>query len=402
MPKRILEKTALEVSRLRTDGVYSVGGAPGLHLQIIGGSRVWVFRYRFMHQRRRMGLGSYPAVSLAAAREAARQAIGLRDAGIDPLKARADERDAARLAIANRLEFDQAAESFIKEHESTWRSLKHVQQWRNTLATYASPHFGTVPVSDIDQAMVLRALSPIWKTKTETASRLRGRIEQVLDWATAHGHRSGTNPARWRGQLEHILADPDKVAPVKHHEAVPFAQLPAVYQQIAAVQGQSALALRFLILTACRSGEVRGMVWDEVDLRAALWTIPASRMKGNKEHRVPLSRQAVKLLKGQERKEDVEHVFPSNRKGQLSDMALTAVMRRHKLGAVPHGFRSTFRDWAGETTNHPRDAVELCLAHTIDTKTEAAYRRADMLDKRVVIMQDWANYCTSADGLLRS
>lgn len=392
MPKRILEKTALEVSRLRTDGVYSVGGTPGLHLQIIGGSRVWVFRYRFMHQRRRMGLGSYPAVSLAAAREAARQAIGLRDAGIDPLKARADEREAARLAIAQRLEFDQAAESFIKEHESTWRSLKHVQQWRNTLATYASPHFGTVPVSDIDQAMVLRALSPIWKTKTETASRLRGRIEQVLDWATAHGHRSGTNPARWRGQLEHILADPDKVAPVKHHEAVPFAQLPAVYQQIAAVQGQSALALRFLILTACRSGEVRGMVWDEVDLKAALWTIPASRMKGNKEHRVPLSRQAVKLLKGQERKEDVEHVFPSNRKGPLSDMALTAVMRRHKLGAVPHGFRSTFRDWAGETTNHPRDAVELCLAHTIDTKTEAAYRRADMLEKRAVIMQEWADF----------
>ena len=398
MPKRILEKTALEVSRLRTDGVYSVGGAPGLHLQIIGGSRVWVFRYRFMHQRRRMGLGSYPAVSLAAAREAARQAIGLRDAGIDPLKARADEREAARLAIAKRLEFDQAAESFIKEHESTWRSLKHVQQWRNTLATYASPHFGTVPVSDIDQAMVLRALSPIWKTKTETASRLRGRIEQVLDWATAHGHRSGTNPARWRGQLEHILADPDKVAPVKHHEAVPFAQLPAVYQQIASVQGQSALALRFLILTAARSGEVRGMLWSEVDLKAALWIIPASRMKAGKEHRVPLSRQAVALLKGQTRVEHVEHVFPSNRKGPLSDMALTAVMRRHKLGAVPHGFRSTFRDWAGEMTHHPRDAVELCLAHTIDTKTEAAYRRADMLEKRTVIMQEWADYTASGDS----
>jgi integrase len=395
MPKRILEKTALEVSRLRTDGVYSVGGAPGLHLQIIGGSRVWVFRYRFMHQRRRMGLGSYPAVSLAAAREAARQAIGLRDAGIDPLKARADEREAARLAIAKRLEFDQAAESFIKEHESTWRSLKHVQQWRNTLATYASPHFGTVPVSDIDQAMVLRALSPIWKTKTETASRLRGRIEQVLDWATAHGHRSGTNPARWRGQLEHILADPDKVAPVKHHEAVPFTQLPGVYQQIASVQGQSALALRFLILTAARSGEVRGMLWSEVDLKAALWIIPAARMKAGKEHRVPLSRQAVALLKGQTQVEHVEHVFPSNRKGPLSDMALTAVMRRHKLGAVPHGFRSTFRDWAGEMTHHPRDAVELCLAHTIDTKTEAAYRRADMLEKRTVIMQEWADFAHS-------
>lgn len=396
MPKRILEKTALEVSRLRTDGVYAVGGAPGLHLQIIGGSRVWVFRYRFMHQRRRMGLGSYPAISLAAAREAARHAIGLRDAGIDPLKARADEREAARLAAAKQMEFDQAAESFIKEHESTWRNLKHVQQWRNTLATYASPHFGTVPVSDIDQAMVLRALSPIWKTKTETASRLRGRIEQVLDWATAHGHRSGPNPARWRGQLEHILADPDKVAPVKHHVAVPFAKLPAVYRQIAAVQGQSALALRFLILTAARSGEVRGMVWSEVDLEAGVWIVPAARMKGKKEHRVPLSRQAVELLRAQPRVDEIDHVFPSNRKGPLSDMALTAVMRRHELGAVPHGFRSTFRDWAGEMTHHPRDAVELCLAHTVDTKTEAAYRRGDMLEKRTVIMKEWGKYCTKA------
>lgn len=384
--------TALEVSRLRVEGSHAVGGVSGLYLRIEGGSRTWVLRYVHMRQRRRMGLGSYPGVTLAAAREAARAAIGLRDAGTDPIKSRRDEREAARLAAAQRLEFDAAAESFISEHESTWRNLKHVQQWRNTLATYASPHFGKVPVSDIDQALVLRALSPIWKTKTETASRLRGRIEQVLDWATAHGHRTGPNPARWRGQLEHILADPDKVAPVKHHEAVPFANLPAVYQQIAAIPGQSARALCFLILTAARSGEVRGMVWSEVDLDAALWIVPAARMKGKKEHRVPLSRQAVQLLKEQTREEHVEQVFPSNRKGPLSDMALTALMRRHELKAVPHGFRSTFRDWAGEMTHHPRDAVELCLAHTIDTKTEAAYRRGNMLEKRIAIMQEWANY----------
>ncbi|PIF89777.1 integrase [Acidovorax sp. 62] len=392
MPKRILEMTALEVSRLRVEGSHAVGGVSGLYLRIEGGSRTWVLRYVHMRQRRRMGLGSYPGVTLAAAREAARAAIGLRDAGTDPIKSRRDEREAARLAAAQRLEFDAAAESFISEHESTWRNLKHVQQWRNTLATYASPHFGKVPVSDIDQALVLRALSPIWKTKTETASRLRGRIEQVLDWATAHGHRTGPNPARWRGQLEHILADPDKVAPVKHHEAVPFANLPAVYQQIAAIPGQSARALCFLILTAARSGEVRGMVWNEVDLDAALWIVPAARMKGKKEHRVPLSRQAVQLLMEQTREEHVEHVFPSNRKGPLSDMALTALMRRHELTAVPHGFRSSFRDWAGETTHHPRDAVELCLAHSIDTKTEAAYRRGDMLEKRAAIMQEWADH----------
>lgn len=400
MPKRILEKTALEVSRLRTEGSHAVGGVSGLYLHVVGGSRSWVFRYLFMRQRRRMGLGSYPLVSLAEAREAARAALKLRNSGTDPIKARDDEREAARLAHAQRLEFDKAAEAFIREHESTWRNVKHVQQWRNTLAAYASPHFGTVPVSDMDQAMVLRALAPIWKTKTETASRLRGRIEQVLDWATAHGHRSGPNPARWRGHLEHILANPDKVAPVKHHPAVPFTQLPSVYQQIAAVPTQTARALCFLILTAVRSGEVRGMVWDEVDLDAGLWVIPAERMKAKKEHRVPLPRQAVELLRTQPREPLVEHVFPSNRKGPLSDMAFTALMRRHDLRAVPHGFRSTFRDWAGEMTHHPRDAVELCLAHTIDTKTEAAYRRADMLAKRATIMQDWADYTTPSLGLV--
>ncbi|GKS93194.1 site-specific integrase [Acidovorax sp. SUPP2825] len=392
MPKRILEKTALEVSRLRIEGAHAVGGVPGLYLQILGGSRVWVFRYVHMRQRRRMGLGSYPAVSLSAAREAARAALGLRDAGTDPVKSRQDAREAARQAAAQRLAFDTAAETFIREHESVWRSLKHAQQWRNTLATYVSPKFGAVSVSEVEQAHVLRVLAPIWKTKTETATRLRGRIEQILDWATAHGHRTGPNPARWRGQLEHILPDPNKVAPVKHHPAVPFGTLPGVYQQIAGVQGQSARALCFLILTAARSGEVRGMVWDEVDLDASLWVIPADRMKAKKEHRIPLSVQAVSLLRAQARIEHVDYVFPSNRKGPLSDMALTALMRRHELGAVPHGFRSTFRDWAGEMTTHPRDAVELCLAHTIDTKTEAAYRRGDMLEKRAAIMQQWSDF----------
>ena len=392
MPKRILEMTALEVSRLRLEGSHAVGGTSGLYLQIVGGSRVWVFRYLFMRHRRKMGLGSYPALTLAAARDAARAALALRDAGIDPLADRANKREADRLAFAQRLVFNEAAEAFIREHETTWRNVKHAQQWRNTLATYVAPKFGTVPVPDIDQSMVLRALTPIWKTKTETATRLRGRIEQVLDWATAHGHRTGPNPARWRGQLEHILADPNKVSPVKHHAAVPFAQLPGLYLHLATIDGQSARALRFLILTAARSGEVRGMVWDEVDIDAALWTVPANRMKAGKEHRVPLSRQAVKLLKAQPRSELVEHVFPSNRMGALSDMALTTLMRRHKMEAVPHGFRSTFRDWAGETTQHARDAVELCLAHSIDTKTEAAYRRGDMMEKRAAIMQEWGDY----------
>lgn len=392
MPKRVMEKTALEVSRLRIDGEHAVGGVSGLYLLIDGGSRSWVLRYVHHRLRRRMGLGSYPRVSLAEAREAAREALKLRDSGIDPLAARAAAREEARRALAQRITFNQAADAFIREHETTWRNAKHAQQWRNTLATYAAPHFGTVALPDIDQAMVLRALAPIWKTKTETATRLRGRIEKILDWATAHGHRSGPNPARWRGQLEHILANPDKLAQVRHHPAVPVAELPAVFQKIAAIRGQAARALCFLILTAARSGEVRGMTWHEVDMDAGVWIVPADRMKAKREHRVPLSRQALELLRAQPRLPMVEHVFPSTRKGPLSDMALTVLMRRHGLDAVPHGFRSTFRDWAGETTHHPRDAVELCLAHTIDTKTEAAYRRGDMLEKRAVIMQEWADY----------
>ena len=402
MAKRILEMTAMEVSRLRDDGAYAVGGVPGLYLQIIGGSRVWVYRFVHLRQRRRMGLGSYPSISLAAAREAARTAMQLRNTGSDPIKARTAEREAARLANAQKLTFRDAGEAFVDEHEATWKNLKHIQQWRNTLATYAYPHFGNLNVSEIEQAHVLRALSPIWKKKTETATRLRGRIQQILDWATAHGHRSGPNPARWRGQLEHILANPEKIAPVKHHEAIPYAKLPIAYQQITTIKGQSSRALCFLILTAGRSGEIRGMRWREVDMASAIWTVPADRMKAGKEHRIPLSRQALHILHTQPRRaddnghtEDDDYVFPSNRLGPLSDMAFTALMRRHELDAVPHGFRSTFRDWAGETTHHPRDAVELCLAHTIDTKTEAAYRRGDMLEKRAVIMQEWADYATS-------
>lgn len=396
MPKRILEKTALEISRLRVEGSYAAGGVTGLYLRIAGASRSWVFRYVHSGHRRNMGLGSYPQVGLSEAREAARAALKLRASGIDPLHARQTQREAARLAIARQVRFGDAAEAFIREHEATWRSLKHAQQWRSTLASYAYPFIGQLQVEEIDQAHVLRVLAPIWKTKTETASRLRGRIEQVLDWATAHGHRSGLNPARWRSQLEHILADPGKLAPVKHHTAVPVAQLPETYQRLLTIDGQSACALRFLILTAARSGEVRGMVWGEVDIEAGVWTVPAERMKANKEHRVPLSRQALELLAGQPRIPLVEHVFASNRRGPLSDMAFTALMRRHALGAVPHGFRSTFRDWAGEMTHHPRDAVELCLAHAIDSKTEAAYRRGDMLDKRAAVMQDWGSYAVSS------
>lgn len=392
MPKRILEKTALEVSRLRDEGAHAVGGVTGLYLQIIGGSRSWVYRYTHHRARKRMGLGSYPAVGLAAARDAARSALTLRNTGVDPLRARAAEREAARLAASYQMPFEQAAEKFIKEHESTWRNLKHVNQWRSTLATYAFPVIGHLNVADIEQAHVLRVLSPIWKTKTETATRVRGRIEQILDWSTVHGHRNGPNPAKWKGLLEHVLANPNKVAPVQHHPAVPYAALPDFYQRLCNVKGQSARALQMLILTSTRSGELRGMRWGELDLSAGLWLVPAERMKSKRLHRVPLPAQAIAMLSQLKPGEPDDLVFVSNRGGMLSDMSLTAVMRRHYPEAVPHGFRSTFRDWAGECTHHPRDAIELCLAHAIDTKTEAAYRRGDMLEKRMVIMQEWANF----------
>lgn len=393
MPKRILEMTAIEVARIREDGDHSVGGVAGLYLQIIGASRVWMFRYTLMRQRKRMGLGVYPTISLAVARESARAASALVQAGTDPKRARDEERQAARLRDAKQMTFKQAAEAFITEHTPGWKNLKHIEQWKSTLATYAYPKLGKLLLSQIDQAYVLQVVGPIWASKTETASRMRGRIEQILDWATVHGHRSGTNPARWRGQLEYLLPNPNKVAPVEHHDAVPFEDLPAVYRQLCDIKGQAARALRFVIFTGGRSGEVRGMKWSEVDLDRAVWAVPAGRMKANREHRVVLSRQAVEFLRTQPRRADREDlVFPSPRGLVLSDNTLSKLMRDHKMPGVPHGFRSTFRDWAGEMTNHPRDAIELCIAHVIDNETEAAYRRGDMIRKRVQIMQDWADY----------
>ncbi|MBF5006984.1 tyrosine-type recombinase/integrase [Diaphorobacter caeni] len=396
MPKRILEMTAIEVARLREDGDHSVGGVSGLYLQIIGASRCWMLRYTHLGKRKRMGLGIYPTISLAVARDSARAAAALVQTGIDPKRAREDEREAARMHDAKQLTFKQAGEAFIKEHEPGWKNLKHIDQWKNTLATYAYPKIGKLLLSQIDQAYVLQVISPIWSTKTETASRMRGRIEQILDWATVHGHRSGVNPARWRGQLEYLLPNPDKVAPIEHHEAVPYEDLPQVYKQLCAIKGQAARALRFVIFTAGRSGEVRGMKWQEVDLFRAVWTIPGERMKSGREHRVVLPPQAVEFLRNQPRRKDREDlVFPSPRGTFLSDSTLSKLMRDHKINGVPHGFRSTFRDWAGETTHHPRDAIELCIAHVIDNKTEAAYRRGDMIKKRVAIMKDWADYATS-------
>ena len=394
MAKKADELAAVTVSRLKAPGLHFVGGVAGLALQVLPtGGRTWVLRASIGGRRRDMGLGGFPDVPLVDARAAARAARQLIREGKDPI---AEARAAASALRASRLKevtFEQATVSYIAAHEAGWRNVKHAQQWRNTLATYAYPVIGALVVRDIDLPHILAILEPIWAAKTETATRLRGRIEQVLDWATARGYRAGPNPARWRGHLDKLLARPSKVADVEHHAALPFAALGEFMQRLRAANGMGARALEFAILTAARSGEVRGATWAEIDLQAAVWTVPGSRMKMGREHRAPLSPQALALLKALPRMAGTDLVFPAPRGGILSDMTLSAVLRRMKVAAVPHGFRSSFRDWASERTNYPRDVAEMALAHAIGDKVEAAYRRGDLFEKRKLMMADWARFC---------
>lgn len=343
-------------------------------------------------KRRDMGLGGYPDVTLAQAREKARAARNRVEQGVDPIEERRQARSALAAARAATRTFEDCVTGFMKAKESEWRNPKHRQQWQNTLDTYAGPVMGSLLVGDIELAHVLKVLEPIWKDKTETATRVRGRIEQVLDWATVRGYRKGDNPARWKGHLDQLLAKPRKITQVEHHAAVPVEGVGAFLADLRAMEGMGARALEFAILTAARSGEVRGALWSEFDLDAKLWTVPPERMKGKVEHRVPLSTQAIELLQSLPRFEKVEVVFPGVKGQVLSDMTLSAVMRRMKVDAVPHGFRSTFRDWAAERTNFPRDLAEMALAHVIESKVEAAYRRGDMLAKRLKMMQAWADF----------
>lgn len=400
------ELGAAQVAALWRRGTNHVGGVRGLVLNVtMYSSRSWVLRYQVAGKRRDFGLGSYPSVTLADAREAARMARAKLAQGIDPIE---DARRArARLVaeIHTSMTFGEAAERYITSHEKGWKNAKHAQQWQRSLDIYATPVLGKVPVRDISLSMVLKVLEPIWASKTETATRLRGRIESVIDWAIARGYRTDSNPARWKGLLDKLLPAPGKVAKTRHFEALAYGQLPAFVGQLVAQEGMGAKALMFVILTAARSGEVRGAVWEEIDLAARLWTIPAERMKASKAHRVPLSDAAMALLHDMKaltlaagRDTGKAYVFPSPNSrdpelgSPLSDMTLTAVLRRLKLEAVPHGFRSTFRDWCAEQTDYPNEVAEMALAHAVSNKVEAAYRRGDLLVKRQQLMQDWANY----------
>lgn len=393
------ELSALEVGRIKSAGLHAVGGVAGLCLQVApSGARSWVLRVVIGGKRREMGLGAFPGVTLAGAREKARDARLKIEQGIDPIMEREQAASRLRAQQAADRTFEWCAGQYIEAHGDAWRNAKHRAQWSATLATYAYPIIGRVLVRDVDQPNVLAVLQPIWRTKTETATRLRGRIETVLDWARVRGYRDGENPARWKGHLDKLLPAPSKVQKTQHHRAVAVDAVGRFMDNLRQRDGMAARALEFAILTAARSGEVRGAEWSELDLTAKAWTVPAGRMKAGKEHRVPLSDQAIRLLNGLHRLAGSNLVFPAARGGQLSDMSLTAVMRRMAVDAVPHGFRSTFRDWAGERTNYPRDLAEQALAHVLENKVEAAYRRGDALEKRRNMMQAWAEFCDRAEA----
>jgi len=347
-----------------------------------------------------MGLGAYSpsGMTLAKAREAATAARELIRQGIDPIQRQQAAQSALRASMAEALTFKDCAESYIKAHAAGWKNAKHQQQWRNTLAQHDYPVLGELLVRDVKLPQVLAVLEPVWTTTNETAVRVRGRIESVLDWARARGLRDGENPARWRGHLDKLLPKPSKVSSVQHHAALPVGDVGAFMTRLRDADGMGARALEFVILTAARSGEARGATWAEIDLAAKVWTLPGNRMKAGKEHRVPLSDAALALLRALPKMAGSELVFPAPRGGELSDMTLTAVLRRMEVPAVPHGFRSTFRDWAAERTSYPRDVAEMALAHAIGDKVEAAYRRGDLFEKRALMMSDWAVFLTRSEA----
>ena len=394
MPKIAKQLSERAIAAIKLEGRHAVGGVSGLHLRVSAGHRGWVLRIQVGDKRRDIGLGAYPAVGSSEAREKARQIYnGLRE-GLDPVAPRKQQRMVLAAQSASEKTFHWCMEEFLRAKSSEWSNTKHMQQWENTLETYALPHLGHLNVSLIDLPHVLACLEPIWHTKNETASRLRGRIESILDWATVRKYRAGENSARWKGHLDKVLAAPSKIQKVEHHRAIPVDEMAHFMAELRKRDGVSARALEFVILTAARSGEVRGATWSEINQQTAVWTVPAERMKSGNEHRVPLSDAAMKLLSRLPRFTDTHLLFPGTKGQPLSDMSMTAVMRRMEANAVPHGFRSSFRDWVGEKTQYPRELAEQALAHTLESKVEAAYRRGDALEKRRQMMEEWSLFCS--------
>lgn len=411
LPKRAPELKALQVKRLNKPGRHNVGGATGLYLNITEtGARSWILCATVGGKRRYIGLGPYPEVSLSSAREAAQEMHRRIRAGGDPVAERRLERQENARAHSRGVTFNDAFKSFYEEKVcGELSNAKHINQWRSTIDRYASPVIGGSPVKDLSVEDILAVLKPIWTEKNETASRLRGRMEAVLDWAKVMGLRDGENPARWKGNLQQLLPSPNKVQKTVSQPALALDQASAWFLALRRRNGMAARALEFLTLTAARSGEVRGALWLEIDLKKGIWIVPADRMKARREHRVTLSAAAVELLEDLPRFKDCPIVFPSRQNGQLSDMTISAVMRRIqedevKAGrpgyldrrssrpAVPHGLRSTFRDWAAERTSYPREVAEMALAHDVGSAVERAYRRSDFIEQRRRLMEDWSEF----------
>jgi integrase len=396
MARQIDRLSALQVSRLSVPGVYPDG--QGLYLQVgKTGTKSWLLRYSLDKKEHWMGLGSAKTFTLAEARVRAVEQRKLLADGINPLVVRRTKLLTHRLAEASVITFDKAAEQYIEAHSAGWSNTKHAAQWTSTLKKYASPVIGELAVSEVTAPLVLRILKPIWTSRTETASRLRGRIESVLDWAKAHGYRTGENPASWKGHLQQALPAPGRVSKGGHHAALPWMQMGAFMQEVRAMPGGAALATEFIVLTAARTTEAIEARWAEFDMEARVWVVPAERMKARKEHRVPLSQAAIAVLeRARTELKGAVFVFPGRGDGALSNMACLALLKRMGRGDVTvHGMRSAFRDWSAERTNYADEVVKMAMAHTIGDKVEAAYRRGDLLEKRVGLMDDWARWCAA-------
>jgi integrase len=388
--------TAREVAAIRKPGKHRVSRQ--LYLQLTeGGARSWLFRYERHGRPHWHGLGSCDLVTLAEARDAVIDCRKLLRAGIDPIEAKKAEKVQALLAAASTMTFGECGKAYIRAHESGWRNPVHRQQWPNTLRDYVYPVVGKLPVQAVDTAMVMKILEPIWTTKPETASRVRGRIEAIIDWATVSKFRTGDNPARWKGHLDKLLPQKTKVRKVRHQPAMPYRDVPAFMGQLREQTSISARALEFTVLCAARTSESIGATWPEIDRAAKLWIIPTERIKAGKEQRVPLSDRALELLDALPREDGNPHLFVGAKAGKgLSNMAMLELLRGMAgNGYTVHGFRSSFRDWAGETTTHPREVIEHALAHQLKDESEAAYQRGDLLEKRRRLMRDWARYCAS-------
>ena len=361
----------------------------GLYLKVkASGKKYWIYRYQDNKRRRDMSLGPCSIISLADARDLAHEAYRKRRNGIDPLEEKVNERNKDPISIT----FDTAVDQFLLIKQAGWKSEKHAQQWQNTLKTYCSPLIGRKLLRDINKEDIIKCLKPIWLIKVETANRVRGRIEAILDWAAVNGYRSGGNPAKLKGNLEHLLPVRPKKGP-KHHKSMPYKDLPSFWQDLDASSGFGTFALRFLILTACRTSEVLEASWEEFDENLSSWKIPAHRMKAGKEHRVPLTAPASEIIGELGKLKAHNYVFPSQKRDRpLSNMTMAAVLKRMHLNYRPHGFRSSFRTWVAEETDHQFEVAEAALAHTVSDSVVAAYQRGDLFEKRRILMQDWADF----------